>query len=139
MSIYVWIAWSVGMVIVWGVVPALVVFFVVRAVRRRGVRGAARRRKVRGAPLAVGIGQGRLTKGVSWFVGTVLEVVGDASAAKEESGGNIFATPFDRPEQLFGSYNYRTHKTDDGLDPVGWYYDSEPMFGGSENRDKHGN
>ena len=125
MNIYVWIAWSVGMVIVWGVVPALVVFFVVRAVRRHGVRGAAQ---------AGGIGLGRLIKGTFEVIAAVLTgilgIAGAASAAKgsekrplidlrDDEPWNNGQGIWDRPE---GShFNHRTGRFDDGMDPAGHY------------------
>ena len=118
MNMYMWAGWALAMAIVLGV-PALVVFFMVRVVRRRGVRGAAQ---------AGGIGLGRLIKGTFEVIAAVLTgivgIAGAASAAKGSAETPLSDTadsnePWDLPG---GShYNSRTGRFDSGRDPGGTY------------------
>ena len=102
--------------VVFVVAPIAAVFYVVHTVRHRGWRAL-------GASLWHALG---VVLATSWTVlvaawKTIGWIAHGTDTANDSC--SIYETPFDRPEQPLGTYNYRTHKIDDGLDPVGWYYD----------------
>jgi len=113
MSMYVWITWALGMAIVWGVVPALVVFFVVRTVRRKGWSGLARQSiRFIGIILAMFIG---IARAGMWLI----RVSAEASADEEQKQENEANEPWDLSGGSY--YNYRTGRFDSGRDPAGRY------------------
>jgi hypothetical protein len=120
MNMYGWLGMAFALAIILGV-PGVLAFFVVRAVRRDGVRGAGRT-LIRGL--------GRLIKGIFEVIAAVLTGIGRAAtwlmgvgsgaAAKDaESREKEANEPWDLPGGSY--YNYRTGRFDSGRDPAGRY------------------